>query len=87
MGFVFHSSEIYEVIQVAISRGLMCIHKIKSPVLAEKNDVNLYVLTLKGMQDRVSDKKQTVSQFFMLMIMCIFVKTYMFSIHIKKVGL
>lgn len=44
---VVHSSEIFEVIQVAISRGLVYIPKMKCPVLAEKNEVDLYVLILK----------------------------------------
>lgn len=38
----------------------MNIHETKYLVLAKKNEVNLYVLTLKSMQDILSDKKQTV---------------------------
>lgn len=57
---VIYNSEICEVIQVAINRGLVYIYKMKHLVLAKKNEVNPYVLTLKGMQDILSDKKETV---------------------------
>lgn len=55
-----HSSEIFEVIQVALSRRLVYIRKMKCLVLAEKSVIDLYVLMWKSIQDILSDKKQTV---------------------------
>lgn len=41
---VIHNSEIFEVIQAAINRGLVYIREVKYLVLAKKNEINLYVL-------------------------------------------
>lgn len=44
---VIHNSEIFEVIQAAINRGLVYIREMKYLVLAKKNEINLYVLRWK----------------------------------------
>ena len=59
-GGVTHNSESFEVIQVTVTGKLVCIHHMKYSVLTEKNEVNLYALTWKGIWDLLSDKMQTV---------------------------